>query len=65
MPTLTGLLLGFYGDSSAIYNDVLQAVLFFALFMYAYALGSYCPWRRSLLGLLPMTAGLLVAMGGG
>ena len=65
VPTLTGYSSAFYGDSSALYNDVLQAVLFFALFMYAYALGSYCPWRRSLLGLLPMTAGLLVAMGAG
>ncbi len=65
VPTLTGYSSDFYGDSSALYNDVLQAVLFFALFMYAYALGAYCPWRRSLLGLLPMTAGLLVAMGAG
>ncbi len=65
VPTLTGHSSDFYGDSSALYNDVLQAVLFFALFMYAYALGSYCQWRRSLLGLLPMTAGLMIAMGAG
>jgi signal transduction histidine kinase len=65
VPTLTGYSSDFYGGSSALYNDALQAVLFFTLFMYAYALGSYCPWRRSLLGLLPMTAGLLVAMGAG
>ena len=51
VPTLTGYSSAFYGDSSALYNDVLTAALFFALFLYAYALGSYCPWRRSLLGL--------------
>ena len=63
VPTFTGYSSAFYGDSSALYNEVLGATLFFALFMYAYALGSYCPWRRSLLGLVPMTLGLLVAMG--
>ncbi len=65
VPTLTGYSSAFYGDSPALYNDVLGATFFAALFMYAYALGSYCPWRRSLLGLVSVAAGLFVAMGAG
>jgi signal transduction histidine kinase len=46
-------------------NDVLGIPLFVALFLYAYALGSGRPWRQSLLGLAPLTAGIVFAAGGG
>jgi signal transduction histidine kinase len=65
VPTLSGYSSAFYGNSVALYSDVLSATIFFALFMYAYALGSYRPWRRSLIGLVTMSAGLLVAAGVG
>ncbi len=65
MPTLSGYSSAFYGNSAALYNGVLATTIFFALFMYAYALGSYRPWRRSLIGLVTMSAGLLVAAGVG
>jgi signal transduction histidine kinase len=45
-------------------NDALGIPLFAALFLYAYALGSGRPWRRSLLGLGPLTAGIVFAGGG-
>ncbi len=62
--TTTSYSAAFYSGSSALYNDVLQPTVSVALFMYAYALGSYCPWRRSLLGLLPLTGGVLATGGG-
>ena len=65
VPTLTGYGSAFYGGSLAIYNDLLEATYFAVLFLDAYALGSYVPWRRSLLGLVPLTAGLAITAGGG
>lgn len=65
VPTVTGYSSAFYSNSAALHNDVLEATVFVALFMYAYALGSYCPWRRSLLGLVLLIAALLVALGTG
>jgi signal transduction histidine kinase len=42
-------------------NNALSVPLFAALFVYAYALGATCPWRRSLVGLIPLTAGAAFA----
>jgi signal transduction histidine kinase len=63
VPRLTGYSSAFYGNSLAAYNDVLEAVYFVALFLYAYALGSYCSWKRSLFGVVPLVAGLWFATG--
>lgn len=63
VPELTIYASDFYRGSSALYNGVLTVAGFSAVFLYAYALGSYCPWRRSLLGLVPLTAAFAFAVG--
>jgi signal transduction histidine kinase len=50
--------------AAAVYGiDAISVPALAALFLYAYALGSYCPWARSLIGLVPLTAGFAVIQG--
>jgi signal transduction histidine kinase len=49
---------------TVIYNNgPLNGPTVLATFMYAYGLGAYTTWRRSLLGLVPLTAGIAVPLG--
>jgi signal transduction histidine kinase len=51
--------------TSAFYNNgALSVPALAAVFLYSYALGSHGPWKLSLLGLAPLTAGVALAAGG-
>jgi signal transduction histidine kinase len=58
------VVLEFTADASSVYETsaALSALGSAAVFLYAYALGSGCPWELSLVGMVPLTVGVAVTV---